>query len=269
MCDKIMAKTSRKDKESWARADKISAIGLIVGLLSVILSGGFMWLAYNANWISADAVKAANKANDLAKASRKADSIRSISDSIREMTNFQNQKKSLDLTKKSVESQLLDLEETRKQFEITHTPILQFDNLILNEFKVGKEVAIGFRINNLGGYPAKILADNSYMSVGTKFVPLSQTALDKKNSERKGNSITYIYNSLPASLSISSGANVSRQDSINFSTKKLFLYMHFDYTYENPINKKKRRFRSLAEFILPAKNYITYYSENFDIDNNN
>lgn len=254
---------NKRKKSKISISDKIGIGSLIVGFLSVILSGGFMYLAYDANWISADAVKAANTANDLSKANRKSDSIQSISDSIKRLTDYKNQIKGLELTQKSVESQLLDLEEKRKQFEITHTPFLQFDNLQLS-LKVGEPIKLIYRLNNLGGYPAKILSDDSGMLV-YKEIPKKGILAPQKES---GDNIVFIYNSVPATLSIESKGNLSKQDSIQLINKKLFVYMYFDYTYLNPINNRKRKFKSLAEFVLPgANNYRTHYSENFDVQN--
>lgn len=168
----------KDENRAATTANKIAIFGLFINLILAVFTYLLFRKTVEANETSKHslteaqkAVDQAKRANDIAEANFKLAQISSVSsDSISNIN--------LDLTKKSVTTQIASIEKSQKEFELENRPLVQIADIKIDSIGADKESVVSFKIVNMGKFPATVTYGKFNLSVGKK--ELSMQEIDKK-----------------------------------------------------------------------------------------
>jgi hypothetical protein len=141
--------------------NRIARGGLIASIIASAFTLGALWLSWQANQTTQEALGDARK-KDLAAAVRERviDSLDSIvrnRDFIRDTTN-------IGLSKQSLQTQINSIKETQNQFNNTHQPYLQVEAVPYLLVTLDASATVKYRIKNIGAVPVEMLSYESYFT---------------------------------------------------------------------------------------------------------
>ena len=200
--------------------------------------------AQQANGRNIEAITAAKKSADASvssaaeqksydSSSRISDSIRDIKNQIRDSLNFKKQEKLF-------EAQILQLNESRLEFEKTNEPYLQIANPTIKTLTPNQPLYIEYSIENLGNYPVKILDAKTITAIRIKPIPVKEL-LDFKHDSSVINS--YVIKGTPYKAGIITEKPISQNQIFIINTQNLgeyYVYALGYIKYKNLVTLKEK-----------------------------
>lgn len=174
------------------------------------------------------AVDQAKRANDIAEANFKlAQSSSASSDSINSIN--------LELTKKSVSTQISSIQQTQKSFTIENRPLVQLIDLKVDSIGVGITTVVSFGLTNLGKFPAKLLFAKFGLCHGINTSTEEAEKIAKLIDYNINNSISNAMN-IPIRIS---GIPLTEKLFEEYKTNKASLYLVGEVFYESFVTAKR------------------------------
>ena len=247
-------------------------------VLSLLIQGVLAFFTYQlwgqATTQSKAAIKAADaaiKADSIYIATLKWDSTKnaqaSVSDSLKyvkrfnlDSTSFQGQIKTMKGT----------LGETKNEFAIENRPYLQITHPRMDTFAIGRPMKIKYNIENLGGYPAKILAYKEYANGNTQ--PTTDQEIKRVDEElNKFDSSRFLLNryiirGTPLEVEYADTAGFTEAQYKLVKTTKQIMYFVGYFRYQNLITKQERIYKYRIEIECKLGGFADFkYNENDDV----
>ena len=179
----VIVNIPKEENKTAITANRIAIFGTIINIVLAGLTYLLFQKTIEANKTSQSslieaqkAVDQAKRANDIAESNFKLAQISSASsDSISNIN--------IDLTKKSVTTQIASIEKSQKEFELENRPLVQVGDIKIDSIGADKETVVSFKIVNMGKFSAPVTYGKFNLSVGKK--ELSTQEIDKiiKNLE--------------------------------------------------------------------------------------
>ncbi|HEY8999737.1 MAG TPA: hypothetical protein VIM89_00195 [Mucilaginibacter sp.] len=150
--------------ENGAKAHFSNLTSFFMLVVTIILA----WYTFRLFNISNKSIAVAITADSIAKASLDESKINNFKAAVRQktidsstaITDAQKLKRDTNFVKKQtqgIDSQIVALQETRKEFEIENRPLIQAIDLQFDTLKPGKDVCISFNFRNYGKQPVRCL----------------------------------------------------------------------------------------------------------------
>lgn len=259
----VIVNIPKEENKAAITANKIAVIGTFINLALAGMTYLLFQKTIEANNTSQSALTEAQKAvqeskraNDIAEANFKlAQSSSAYSDSINNIN--------LELSKKSVGTQINSVTESQRQFEKLNMPYLQCDEFSFINMEQDVQPKLSYKTTNLGNYPAKIL-DRKLGYFFAQNIPVNP---NKKIDFYNNSFDVYINKENPKTEIFTATTTLSKDNYEAFKDSKIYFCFFGDITYQNEINGKKRVCSFYVKmFAPPSKEYKVIYNKNIDIN---
>ena len=243
---------------------------------------------------SAEAVKAAMYAVSEAKKSNLISEKNYELAKISFEGNNESAKRTIDLAEKSLNSQLLSINNAQQNFEIENKPYLEIRSISLSKLEVSKPFGGTFDIVNHGNSSIQTIKTMLMIGFPTKkeYAELTKSPKSLLNKHEMSNNKLYITKGIPLTLSLNGGKLTKKNDftaynniddfkngDLSFAQDAYEAILDGTHTiifygkvlYLNPVNKKKMLFSFIIQPILGREDekdittWATIYNENVDI----
>lgn len=262
----VIVNIPKDENKPAITANRIAIFGTIINIALAGLTYMLFQKTVEANKTSqaslAEAQKAveqAKRANDIAEANFKLAQISSANnDSINNIN--------LELSKKSVGTQISSIKETQKQFEIANMPYLQCTDFNFKILEPDKRPVINFNTENLGNYPAKI----TDRKLGYIYLPppIPKNPYDRVDFSMLTDSWSvYIDKEKPKNENFTATDKLPKAAYDAIKDGKFLFCFFGEITYQNETNGKKRVYSFYINIYPPPSNeYKVIYNKNIDIN---
>lgn len=259
----VIVNIPKEENKSAITANRIAIIGTFINLALAGMTYLLFQKTIEANKTSQsalteaqNAVQESRRANDIAEANFKlAQNSSAYSDSINNIN--------LELSKKSVVTQINSVTESQRQFEKLNMPYLQCDEFSFINMEQDVQPKLSYKTTNLGNYPAKILD----RKLGYFFAQNVPENPNKKIDFSKNSFDVYINKENPKTEIFTAGTLLPKDYYEAFKDSKIYFFFFGDITYQNEINGKKRVCSFYVKiFAPPSKEYKVIYNKNIDIN---
>lgn len=245
----------------------------ILTLVYVILTAGILFATYRILQATRDSVKVAQ---DALADNREKDSLQRISDSASGVKQDSIFRVRLQLDSQTAVEQIKamrgTLAETKNEFAIENRPYLQITHPRMDTFAIGRPMKIKFNIENLGGYPAKILAYKMYANGNTQpttdeEIKRIDGVLNKFDNSRFLLN-RYIIRGTPLETEYSDTVGFTETQYNLVKTTKQIMYFVGYFRYQNLITKQERIYKYRIEIECKLGGFADFkYNENEDLSN--
>lgn len=272
----------------------VNIAGIVINLILAILTYFLYQQTVFQSQQSAEAVKVAMDAVSEAKKSNKISEKNYELAKISFEGNNESTNRTIDLAEKSLNSQLLSINNAQQNFEIENKPYLEIRSISLLTLEVSKPFGGTFDIVNHGNSSIQTIKIILKMGFLTKkeYAELTKSPKSLLEKHEMRDDIFYITKGFPLTLSLNGGKLVKKNDFTTYNNINDFKNNDLSFTqdayeailngthtiifygkvlYLNPVNKKKRLFSFIIQPILGGEDeedittWATIYNENIDI----
>lgn len=222
-------------------------VQVVLAIVTVLLFG----LNSVQTCISTNAVREANRANNLTETVIQENKLKAFSDSthqalidsvnhVKDSISGIKDNLTLGLATKSLQAQINSIRQTQNEFEIENKPVLQPSSWNMDSLTKRK---MNFQINNWGKQPAKIFTISGRLKVSKD----SSYKRDEILITKRFNQVVPQYAGVAFSISTNT-EGITDNDIIQVKNGTLFLYIIGRVEYENIVAAKRMTYKFIYRF---------------------
>ena len=260
----VIVNIPKEENKTAITANRIAIIGTIINLALAGLTYLLFQKTIEANKTSQSslveaqkAVDQAKRANDIAEANFKLAQISSASNDSINVIN-------LDLTKKSVSTQIVSIQQAQKTFTIENRPLIQLIDLKVDSINVGAYITVRFGLTNLGKFPAKLISAKFGMCLGKNNITTEEA--EKVTTLFEYRIKSSVANGMNIPLVVNGTMPQSKEMFENYKNNIASIYLVGQILYESFVTKKHYSAKIILRInSIPVINVIGLKNEDEEI----